>query len=81
MAIFELFEEIVVLQVFLGLFHVGLESGIKDAFNVGRGCGCGSLGHGNGSRRLTHVEGMRGIFWTREYWCWKYDAGLLSMRR
>ena len=36
MAIFELFEEIVALQVFLGLFLIGFESGIKDAFDVRR---------------------------------------------
>ena len=35
-ATLELIEEIVVLQIFLGLFLVGLESGIKDAFDIGR---------------------------------------------
>ena len=65
-AIFELFEEIVVLQIFLGLFLVGLESGIKGAFDVGRRCGRGILGHRNRSRsvRLTHddeVSGGRGM--------------------
>ena len=35
-ATFELFEEIVVLQIILGLFLVGLESCIKDAFDTGR---------------------------------------------
>ena len=34
-AAFELFEEIVVLQIILGLFLVRLESGIKDAFDIG----------------------------------------------
>lgn len=36
MAIFELFEEVVLFQIFLGLFHVGLESSIKDGFDVRR---------------------------------------------
>ena len=35
-AFIELFEEIVALQVFFGLFLVGFESGIKDPFNIGR---------------------------------------------
>ena len=35
-ATFELFEEIVVLQIFLGLFLIRLESGIKDTLDVGR---------------------------------------------
>ena len=34
-ATFELFEEIVILQIFLGLFLVGFESSIKDAFDIG----------------------------------------------
>ena len=35
-AFFELLEEIVALQIFLGLFVIGFESGIKDTFDVGR---------------------------------------------
>ena len=60
-AFIELFEEIVALQVFFGLFLVGFESGIKDPFNFGRGRGCWGLGYRNRSRRLTHIEGMRGV--------------------
>ena len=64
-ATFELFEKIVVLQIIFGLFLVGLESGIKDVFNIGRRCGCRVLGHRNKSRsgRLMHddkVSGGRG---------------------
>ena len=62
---FELFEKIVVLQIILGFFLVGLESGIKDAFDIGRRRGCGILRHRNRSRsgRLIHsnkVFGGRG---------------------
>jgi hypothetical protein len=57
-AFFELFEEIVALQIFLSFFLVGLESSIKDAFDVGRGCGGRSLGLRNRSGSLTHVDGM-----------------------
>ena len=35
-AFIELFEEIVALQVFLGLFLVGFESGVEDPFNIER---------------------------------------------
>ena len=58
-AFFELFEEIMILQVLLGLFLVGLQSGIKDAFDVGKGSGCGSPRNRNRGGRLAHIEGMR----------------------
>jgi hypothetical protein len=62
-AFFELFEEILALQIFLSFFLVGLESSIKDAFDVGRGCGR-SLGLRNRSGSLTHVDGMGRVCWT-----------------
>jgi hypothetical protein len=65
-ACFQLFEEIMLLKIFLGLFLVRLESGFKDAFDIGRGprgCSCGSLRYRNRSGRLTHDEGMAIIGW------------------
>lgn len=78
MAIWE-FEENVVFQIFLGLFGVGLQSSIKDAFNVGRGCSCERVGNRNRSRRLAHVEGMRAE--RRNTGVGTRSASLLSIRR
>ena len=70
MAIFKLFEKIAVFQIFLGLFLVGPQSGIKDDFDVQRGWGCGRVGNRNRRGSLAHVEGMRDVCWSKKYWSW-----------
>ena len=64
------------LQIFFGLFLIRFESNIKDAFHVGRRCGCGGLGRKR-SGRLIHVESMRSVCTSKECGCWYTRRKLL----
>ena len=76
---FQLFEEIMALEIFFGLFLVRLQRGIKDAFDVGGGTrGCRFYNR-NRSGRLTHDEVIATVWWMADKLIeeWK-NASLLS---